>query len=611
MIKIPGDTKTFIQTNRSNVLGNLWATFNIDLQSNLGRVRVGQKLKLNTKTGDTNATNLGLPVAFEAFDSRMFAAGGGRIFKNTTTASKPNLLSAFVEDTSTGAPTTLNGYSDMTTFNNTLVVSAPTTVYSKPANGSGTGSWTDRTANLTSGTLHKTCKFSKYDRLYVSDNQQDVKSCNTSWVWAAPGEDYALDLSDSSDVGYISTIAASSELIWIGTTGNDVLGTGTPVNSAIFSWDGISSKYLKKYDIDASGVYAIKIIEDIPYAMDSRGRLLEFNGTGFKEIGRLPLRENQYLASSGSALPTEWYIHNNGIDVTQDGTIVVFIKNTNALNRGGASETINENLPSGVWEWSRDNGFVHKHSISLLSITSSSNTDFGQNKLSSIGALKYAKVVPETAISISSIICGATYYTDATTTTSGIFAQAPFPHDNSSYPEGQKLGYIVTTWIDAGGFKDTWAKIFARHRKLIDSSDQIILKYRTSESDPVQVTITWTSTTTFTTTTNVSSYVGYEVEGIQGNGSGGLGHISSVSENAGTYTVTVDNAFTGATSGTAKVRLQNWTKIGTLSGQVEEGGELSINANSTRIQLKCAMFFTGDGELHDLTLINNPDKPFE
>jgi hypothetical protein len=82
-------------------------------------------------------------------------------------------------------------------------------------------------------------------------------------------------------------------------------------------------------------------------------------------------------------------------------------------------------------------------------------------------------------------------------------------------------------------------------------------------------------------------------------------HIASMSLNAGTYTVTVDNPTAGST-GTAKARLQKWIKLlPELTGQVNSYGECPINKENTRIQIKCVLEFTGDNEFHKLALYSS------
>ena len=175
----------------------------------------------------------------------------------------------------------------------------------------------------------------------------------------------------------------------------------------------------------------------------------------------------------------------------------------------------------------------------------------------------------------------------------------------------QKFGYFVTTWISSQNIKDTWEKIYLKYRKFLDSSDKIIVKYRTTEASPIEISLTWdNNTSVFSTTTDVSSYVGYEVEIANGTGAGKCAHITSVSSFGSTYFVNLDETFTGVTTGTAKGRIQAWKKISSVSNQTSESNKMALTdgVHSERVQFKVCKQFTGEDELNKFIIVN---KPFE
>ncbi len=588
MITIPNkQTKKINQNNRSKILGDIWSSFNLDLQSSLGLVRVSPRLQLNTG----GVTNQGISTAFKDFDQRIFTLAGTRIFKNTGV----NLTSQFVEDASTGALTTFNSiYSDMETFNLTLCASATDKLVSKATNGSGGGSWTSRATFGAGDSSHKLCYFSKTNRLYYVDNYSSIKSIDISWSEATSAP-YFLDLSKMYNLGQIQTMESDATDIWIGTVQVVPAGVVNAVGHAsIFRWDGISAQITTEYKVKAKGILALcKDDRNIIHVLDTNGALLAFTGSGFEEIGRLPLvRELLINAQTGTY---NSFIHPNGLYFTRNGTFIVNVNN----QVGDNGTTIKENLPSGIWEFHRDTGFVHKQSFSYTPIGTTTVTDYGQNRISQAGALYEANLYSNSASGKPTIIAGANYYTDASTTASGIFVDDPL--DTT-----QKYGYFTTAWLQSSAVKDTWQKLSLKYRQLLDSGDKIVVKYRTTESSPTEISITWVNTTSFTTTTNLLAYVGYEVEVLQGTGSGKCAHIVTVVNNAGTYTVTLDETFTGVTTGTAKARIQNWNKFLTISDQTSESLKTTLGKESMRIQFKVCMQFTGEDELHELAIINQP-----
>jgi hypothetical protein len=100
----PPQNQGYLQTNRSNKLGSLWSSFNLDLQSNLGKLRLANKLVINTNS--TDDTDLGKPVAFRYALGVWWAICGTKMFK--TADELPT--SDFIEDTtaafSIGLPST-------------------------------------------------------------------------------------------------------------------------------------------------------------------------------------------------------------------------------------------------------------------------------------------------------------------------------------------------------------------------------------------------------------------------------------------------------------------------------------------------------------------------
>ena len=183
----------------------------------------------------------------------------------------------------------------------------------------------------------------------------------------------------------------------------------------------------------------------------------------------------------------------------------------------------------------------------------------------------------------------------------------------------QKKGYFVTSWFNSLEIQDKWERLWVVYRRFLDSGDSIVFKYRLYEEDPTYINITWTSTTTFTTTTNVTAYgptatgfngtVGGEVEFTQGTGSAACVHITNISEAGGTYTVTVDTAVTGVTTGTGKARLQKWIRLNPVAAQdqIKSFSQMQVGASNTRIQIKGCLTFTGAGEFTKAVLVSNSD----
>lgn len=582
MIKLPGQVG-YKQTNRSDLLGSLWSSFNIDLQSNLGRARVAPRLKINSQVSDL--ANLGVPVAFKYFGGAFRAVAGARVFNGGAT---PN--AAFTQDGTASTPTTCSSdSSDMEVFNGKLYVTTQTTL---DVNGSGGsfGAWSSTTMTLSSGVPHITRYFEKFNRLYVT-NGSSIQSIDTANTVASSGSFY-ISLPFGSLIMSMETTPTD---IWIGTQSKDV----ACMHANVFRWDGISAQASNVYPINAKGIFAISINQKTgqPTIIDSNGIISEFNGSGFSEVARLPY--TNILPYNDDGLVANKFIHFNGLVYTKNDTFLALINNLNNNN----SATINENLPSGIWECSKESGLVHKYPFTYNTAASSSVIDWGQNRISRVGGLMIADIPSTVSGRNGTLLAGASIYTDATTTTNAIFL-------DDSNDTVQKAGYFVSTKIQSEGITDSWNKVFAKYRQFLASTDRMVIKYRTVEQEPTEMTITWVAgSTQFTTTdANMANYaVGDEVEIIQGSGSGMCSHITVISVNAGTYTVTLDLTHPTSTA-TAKARLQKWIKLGTVSDQTSSFKEFAFpqNLQKTWIQFKVWVLFTGRNEFEELNVVRTP-----
>jgi hypothetical protein len=582
MIKI--NPEQFVQTNRSDVLGSLWSTFNIDLESNKGALRVSPRLRINSQTSDL--ANLGCPVAFKYFDTKIWTVAGARVFYGGQT---PN--TTFTQDASTNTPTTCSSdTADLEVFNNRLWVTSQTRLLSKASNDSGTGDWTER-ATINTGLNHKLCFFPKFNRLYFVD-PLNIKSIDTSDTVATTG-DYFLDTT-FIPAPVVVDIKASKNFIWIARANSQALTDGY---GAVQSWDGISST-VTTYKLKARGAFALVVSpnDDTPFVMDSNGVLSKFNGSGFSEVGRLPYTDQLPLDPNG--LANNRFIHPNGLLITKNSTVLALINNINNDNAG----TIEENLPSGLWEWSEKHGFVHVSPFSYNTVANTTVTDYGQNRISRVGALAEMNRASTASGRSGTLMAGATFFTDATTTTNAIFI-------DDSLDTVQKYGYFVTTKIFSQNIADAWKRVYLRHKKLLNSSDKMWVKAKTEEAEPTEFTLTWVNTTTFTTTSSaLDGRVGDEVEIVQGTGGGKCAHIVSVTNNAGTRTVVLDEIFIGVTTGTAKARLQNWEKLAEQTKQNTQKLVVSSGLKGVWVQFKVCMQFTGKNELYDAIIANSPQE---
>ena len=571
----------------------------MDFQSNLGVARVSPRLRANIST--QLEANLGCPVAFSPFNTLIYTVAGSRIFQ-TDAGGYPNV--AFIPDTSGTAATDYDpNYSDLCQFDDLLWSTSPSKLRSLSGPG---GTWTERDTFGSTDEVHKLLYFKKFNRLYYFQNETFINSLGTDYV-PADGGDYTLNW---EDLVACVDMKPSSNFIWIA---GKVENITRSLNGVVWQWDGISAQITQEYQIpNTTGIYALAIDPrtDTPVAMGDNGVLYEFNGNGFSEIGRLPFTTQLPWAGTtpiGSSNQADRFIHPNGMIFTKNGTIQCVINGRNY----DSGSTQNENIPSGIWEWSRENGFVHRYSFSYM--VTDTIREWGQNQISRAGAIMNANV-PNTASGRNgTILAGATLFIDATNTTSVI------AYDDSTNTK-QKKGYMVTDWFESDEIASAWDIWWMSYRKFLDSTDNITIKYRTTEKASVQGTITWTANNTFTilnSAVNVGNYwtsdTGGEVEIVRGDGGASCAHIINAVNNAGTWTVTLDEAINpaGATSATAIARFQKWIKIFPAESIASPSNwaqfAISPERSEPRIQVKMCFTFTGDGEFYKAILTSNED----
>jgi len=690
----------YLQTNRSNRLGSLWSSFNLDFQSKLGTLRLANKLVINTSS--TDDADLGRPGAFAHWYTKWWAICGSGIFQTadelltggftqfsnpygftigladsqfdvtnpsgttfrytwdgtgtdpgittltvpvgttvkisigsgfasgnegsfTVTGSGANYfevtnasgvvesdktigVSRYIAVTTGTYTTSINpDVSDLKVFNGRLWLSTTYGLYSLSFDNANEP-WILRVKFGSATSSHKLAYSRARQRLYFQTSAKTVGSIDTGDVVSnSASDDFTLELDSQNLSGRrITTLEAVGDNVIVGTQIENVNSIfGSQIRGSIIHWDGFSATYTE-YEIDAGACLAICSSGNDIYAIDSEARILKYSGYSYVEIGRLPVDRILLVDATtetifGTSPANGRFIHFNGMKPTKNNSLLFAINNLNS----DAASSINENLPSGIWEFDlATNNFTHKYSFTLKTKNSATITDFGQNRILGIGALEINYIGYNSSLGRPTLMAGASYYTTASSTASAIFIDSPAKPDTDN--EGQKRGYVVTSWFESNEITDNWTRLWATFRRFLNSADKIILKYRLDEEAPIEATITWTSTTTFTTTTDVSAYAGYEVEILQGAGSGSCNQITTVTFSSPNYTVTLDTAVTGV-SGTAKARFQKWIKLGEISGQVLSYGSFPITLPNTRIQIKCCMEFTGDDEFHKIILVSNDD----
>lgn len=165
----------------------------------------------------------------------------------------------------------------------------------------------------------------------------------------------------------------------------------------------------------------------------------------------------------------------------------------------------------------------------------------------------------------------------------------------------ENRGYWITPKMESQNILDKYTALVKKFNPMITPEDKIIVKYRTEDNtllenavevDSSPESITWVDSGTFTSTSDLSNVVvGNEVEFISGVGAGYLAHITSISEDEGTYTISIDETVHGVSEDDRAVAIfANWVKLGTVTTDSESNDygyeKFRVDQNAKWIQFK-------------------------
>jgi len=610
----PGPNKVWTQPGVGDIQGTFFATFNIDVSENEGKVRLGKRLLLNTSSDD-DADFAGVPVGFRVFGSgsHVYTAAGngtsGYVFKTSVNA----VDGTFSQDAVSGTPTTINSqYSDIEILNGQLFVTTKNQKVYYLDNSEATWANFDMVVSDTNKP-HMMCAYG--GRMYCTYAGNSIISWNNAATpsVASAGAQYTLTLQTDTSNSQITFIRPASDRIWIGTL-NKQGGKGE-----IHEWDGSSTQVTKTYRLRAPGALACVVMNDVPYVMDSFGRLLVWNGGRFQPITSLYTGKNRYLMNAFAADNLR-FIHPNGMSVI-NGRVSALIDGRAYDGATGSPDTFTQiqTIPSGIYEFDtfpgadynifQNKGLIHKHSVGL---TTSGGTikDYGQARLKAVGALAELSFAQNSTPFNGTFLCGASFSDDVSSSSGtkyGIW------YDNI-VDDKQKAGWFITPKIYSSGVTEKWQKIFVQMRDLLNANDKIVVKYRIQDVDSTEVVVTTTTTSAFTVSGDLRTALadGTEVEFTQGVNAGICAHVSGTptySAGTGLTTVTLDTTITAGTPKTSKIRYQAWTKA---SAALAYGGtnvnEIGIGKDTSWVQFKVWMLFTGQDELEQLLIASAPNQ---
>jgi len=558
MFVIPSkDTKKFVVDNASMSRGNIYATYNIMLDADVGKIKLNPPMASVFTSGDTAdfANPTGMITAINPI-------GTSSLYILTTEGWRGVWVSGLTGGTyqklsGTNSPqTATDASSDICMFlgagdSEQIVVSTNRGIHhNSPTSIQGVWALEAISGSTPTFTL---IPFSETNRLYLVQKKKII-SMDTTYTLASTGA-----YTQVNGLFNITCARASSKAIWYAQSG---LYSGD--KSKIYEWDGVATNPTAIYVISTPFILAITILDDLPVAIDGRGRLWFYDGYTFKlkDGVNIPVRED-YVASQVIN------VHRNGM-ITDKGKIFILVgSNYSTLN------TTERGL-CGIWCYDPDIGLYHYSS---------------PNGLSHI----YTPLVLAKTLGENTYAAGFKGYITDTSTELSIFSGWTGIRDEGLV----RTGFITTQFLESKNLTDMFASIGIKFRKMIDTAAKIEVKYRTWKNIECNAQITWTSTTTFTASTIIlngtggSAYctpvaIGDEVMVQDGTNCGLIAQITARSDAGGTATCTIDRTATLGT-GTSYAMFSNYKLLKTITNDGSTFKNIALGIPATMLQVKLVM----------------------
>ena len=566
---IPNSQGQTRQNNRSETMGELLESFNLDLNKKLGKINTSKKL---LKVLDA-VTHLGSSdvIAFEFYKNFYYVLTNEELYRCSGNAN-PTVAANWSEVTQVNSA--VSGISDLVVFNDFLLISnGSNAIYSW--NGSAFAN------NWSTGKL--TTTDADFAQMHVWRGSGDwlfVASNNKIHYYNATAGEYIITLPADQVVTCFSSGVSRT---WVGTTstsgGNafvyEVLpGSVTDVLSDTGAVVATVPRPENAFEIEGTAVMSLEVIDNVPHAITEQGNIQAFNGAGFKTIVSFPFANTTETIGTNSVHPKGMVSYNNSLYI-----------NISTQRRIGNFNDYVLGCPSGIWEYNKLTGqLTHRFAFVNLDVNN--------------GALETARVTSGPISIIDNeyalLLAGAEVGAE-TGGTSGMFADI-----------GSQYGWFKTIEIESDSVADIYEAVYAKV-KTMATGESVVVKYRILKLDSVFASGTLATPTTFNTTEDLSAITpnsdglyDWELTDIH---TGRVAQVVSVVQSASTYSVTVDQAI-GTADTLVRAEFQNWTQSAT-SYQPEDGEVKQLGGFGTNPWIQFKVYLNGAIEMRQFMVKSN------
>lgn len=521
---IPNSQGQIRVNNTSDIFGELSETFNIDLSSSLGKIKVSNKLARVL----TEGTDIGTPSGFVdmlTWDSKHFILTEDKVY-SCSVSNDPTIPANWTEETDISD---CDLESTAVIFDGQMRISLSTNI----ARWNGSGSYA---TNWWTADIGGTALTANYPHvLEVVNSQKEtfyVTNKNAIHYVEKGGSEKIVTL--DSNVVACCLAPGLSGAMWVGTY-NETSGKAKVYEIYTGEVVGSTSVYRQAYEIDALAILAIWMINNTPFIVTERGDIMQFNGAGFVTVAEFPFKFSErtlngvisgQIQSSNRSRP----IHPRGVKVHNDS---VFISVNTDSNEDAYA--INPKAHSGIWEFNYKTGQLN-HRFAFAHQT----TDYGTSSL----GFAYPLLIVDNPYTF--LIAGAY---DSYANKDNVYMTT----------DATPQGWFVTPEIMSQTIADAYEAVYHK-AKTLANGEEISMQYRTSKRDTIYGTVNWTATDTFTTTDDWSGVaVGDLVRISHGYACGDYVNVESIEHSTNTYTFVVDREI-GVAGQTSYVYSDNFKK---------------------------------------------------
>lgn len=556
---LPNDNRTITQPNNGDVFGNLWATFNIDLETNRGRIRASSNDKKAINQTDLASFD-GYAAQFAEFNSSVWAISD--VVVRTTNESDPR--TGWALDADTNSPTPGNTVTDMCVFDGMLLAVDGNDIDRNPGDGDWDSWWVGLRGQSALSTGQRFfIKVGPTGYLYIVNGGNKVYSVEPNGSGTGTVDVAGNGTLDFSEQPYkITCMEFTSTRMWLGfehTAGGE---------GGVIEWDmGLQTNTPNRiHKLGTKAVRAIAIWNDTPIPVLSNGDVRVYNGASFETWPAV-----QFPSANLNIELEPSFIHPNGWAII-DNLPHFLVAGSDIKETSGFDSAINSpiNFPAGVWCLDPEIGLYNRFSVSAGASTQS---DYGHMSINAPGAL-YA-----VENGYTKFLASFTYYNGT-----GTASTATITYEDTTRTNPTRSWLISTPLEGPAVFKE----VEALHKKL-SSGDEIRLYYRHQRTDSVVLQGTWSTTTTFHTTDDASNVQKGDLLMVKtGKGAGVLLKIKNIDTSALTTVITLEEASPFVTEGDdAGVECINFRFMGKIDNTVKdiEAFNIPSAARQSRLQL--------------------------